>query len=76
MIPDGIQAATSVGVGLMTALAGATEIHMVVQGKYTILDMGELTLEVVIAMCSLVIVAVMLHFHVKGAFCGGLLFGK
>jgi hypothetical protein len=49
---------------------------MVVQGKYTILDMGELTLEVVIAMAALVIVAVMLHFHVKGAFCAGLMFGK
>jgi xanthine/uracil/vitamin C permease (AzgA family) len=39
-IPDSIQAATSIGIGLMTALAGATEIHLVVHGKYTLVDMG------------------------------------
>lgn len=75
MIPDCIQASTSVGIGLITALAGATEINLVIHGKYTILDMGDLTPEVVIAMFALVLVAIMLHYHVKGAFCIGLIFG-
>lgn len=75
LIPDTIQAAISVGIGLITALAGATEINLVVRGKYTILDMGPLTIEVIIAIISLIIVAVMLHFHVKGAFCIGLFLG-
>jgi len=75
LIPNCIQASTSVGIGLITALAGATEINLVVRGKYTIVDMGEITSEVVIAIASLIIVAAMLHYHVKGAFCSGLIFG-
>ena len=75
LIPDCIQASTAVGIGLITALAGATEIHLVVRGKYTILDMGPITDEVVIAMISFIIVAAALHYHFKGAFCCGLFFG-
>lgn len=63
------------GIGLITALAGATEISLVVRGKYTILDMGEPTLEVVIALSCVIIVASLLHYHVKGAFCIGLIVG-
>lgn len=37
--------------------------------------MGELTPEAVTACANLVIVAVLLHFHVKGAFCTGLFIG-
>lgn len=37
--------------------------------------MGPLTNEVEIAVCSLIIVAVCLHYHIKGAFCAGLLVG-
>lgn len=33
LIPNCIQASTSVGIGLITALAGATEIHLVVKGE-------------------------------------------
>lgn len=75
LIPDCIQASTSVGIGLITALAGATEIGLVVRGRYTIVDMGEITSEVVIAISALIIVAACLHYHVKGAFCLGLIFG-
>jgi AGZA family xanthine/uracil permease-like MFS transporter len=75
MIPDCIQAGISVGIGLITALAGAIEVNLVVRGKYTILDMGELTPEVVTAIANLIIVAVLLHYHVKGAFCTGLIVG-
>eukprot|EP01031_Cornospumella_fuschlensis_P026302 gene26302-31774_t len=75
LIPDSIQAAISVGIGLITALAGATEINLIVRGKYTILDMGEITPEIAVAISNLIIVAVLLHFHVKGAFCCGLVLG-
>lgn len=37
--------------------------------------MGPITTEVAVAMCALVIVAAMLHYHIKGAFCTGLIFG-
>ena len=59
----------------ITALAGAIELGLVVRGKYTIVDMGEITDEVVVGVAALILVAAMLHYHVKGAFCGGLLFG-
>jgi len=75
LIPDSIQAAISVGIGMITALAGATEINLIVQGKYTILDMGPLTDEVVIAISCLILVAILMHYHVKGAFCTGLFVG-
>lgn len=75
LIPDCIQAATAIGIGLFTALAGCTEINLVVKGKYTILDMGPITNEVVVAIGGVIIVAAALHYHVKGAFCVGLVFG-
>ena len=75
LIPDCIQAATAVGIGLITALAGAIEIHLVVRGEHTILDMGELTPEVIIAIIGVVSIAVALYYHVKGAFCIGLFIG-
>lgn len=37
--------------------------------------MGEITPEIAVAITNLIIVAVMLHFHVKGAFCMGLVIG-
>lgn len=46
LVPDCIQASTSIGIGLITALAGATELGLVVRGKYTIIDMGQITDEV------------------------------
>lgn len=46
LVPDCIQASTSIGIGLITALAGATELGLVVRGKYTIVDMGQITDEV------------------------------
>jgi xanthine/uracil/vitamin C permease (AzgA family) len=56
LIPDCIQASTAVGIGLITALAGATEVHLVVRGEHTILDMGDLSPEVIICIASLVVV--------------------
>lgn len=55
-------------------MAGATEIDLVVAGKYTIVDIGPMTDEVVIAMAGFLIIAVALFYHVKGAFCIALIF--
>lgn len=63
------------GIGLITALAGATELNLVVRGKYTIVDMGEFTDEVVVGIAALIIVTACLHYHFKAAFCTGLIFG-
>lgn len=74
LIPGAIQAGTAVGIGLITALAGATEIDLVKPGKYTIVDIGKITDQVVVAMFGVVLIAVGLHYHVKGSFCVVLLF--
>jgi hypothetical protein len=37
--------------------------------------MGAITPEILIAMTSVIIVSIALHYHVKGAFCTGLFFG-
>jgi AGZA family xanthine/uracil permease-like MFS transporter len=76
LIPDCIQASTAVGIGLITALAGATEVHLVVRGEHTILDMGPFTLEIAVCMLSVVLISVFLFYHIKGAFCAGLIFGS
>lgn len=75
LIPDCIQASTAIGIGMITALAGATELELVVPGQYAILEMGPITTAIIIAVCSTIIIAVSLHFHMKGAFITGLLFG-
>lgn len=46
LIPDCMQAATAVGIGLLTALAGASEIGLIVQGENTVVKMGQITTEV------------------------------
>ena len=74
-IPDCIQASTAVGIGLITALAGAIELQLVVPGKFTILEMGPVTPSIVIAILSTILIAVALHHHVKGAFISGMIVG-
>eukprot|EP01034_Spumella_vulgaris_P024808 gene24808-31189_t len=46
-----------------------------VTGQYTILELGEITPAIVIAMLSVVVIASAMHFHVKGAFMLSLCFG-
>lgn len=41
---------TTLGVGLLTALAGANEVKIVEQGRYALLRIGPITSEVVIAL--------------------------
>jgi adenine/guanine/hypoxanthine permease len=43
LIPPSIQIATAIGIGLLTALAGAVEVNLVVSGEYTILDLGHIS---------------------------------
>lgn len=74
LIPQCIQLGTAVGIGLITALAGATEINLVKSGTYTIVDIGKITDEVVLAMMGFIVIAVALYYKVKGAFCITLVF--
>jgi adenine/guanine/hypoxanthine permease len=75
MIPDCVQASTAVGIGLITALAGLIEVNLVVRGEFTILQEGKISMEIVITIMAVILVAVAMHFHYKGSFVVGLVFG-
>lgn len=68
-IPLPIQVGTAIGIGLLTALAGSTEIGLVISGSYSILKMGVITPEICISIAGIVIIAVAVHYHIKGSFC-------
>lgn len=69
LIPLPIQVGTALGVGMMTVLAGALEVKLVVPGDYTLLEFGPMTNEMIISLTGFVFICVALHYHVKGAFC-------
>lgn len=62
--------------GLITALAGAIEIGLVVQGDYTLLAMGPITPAILIGGVALLAIAVSLHNNFKGSFVLGLAVGS
>jgi AGZA family xanthine/uracil permease-like MFS transporter len=69
LIPVPIQVGTVVGVGLLTTLAGSTEVKFVITGQFKILRMGDISPEVVITFLGVLIICVTLRYHVKGSFC-------
>ena len=69
LIPVPIQVGTVVGVGLLTTLAGSTEVSFVVPGHYKILRMGHITPEIVIVFAGVIIICVAMQYHIKGSFC-------
>lgn len=74
LIPIPIQVGTAVGIGLLTALAGSTEINLVVAGDYTILKMGNITAEICIAIGGMIFICVGMRYHLKGAFAIAIIF--
>ena len=68
LIPTSIQVGTAIGIGLITCLAGCTEINLVERGQYTILKMGAITSENVLALAGVAVVAVAVSRYVQGAF--------
>lgn len=76
MIPDCIQASTAVGIGLITAVAGAIELDLVVPGKFTIVEMGPITPSIIIALLTTILIIYASHVKkYKAAFFIGLVFG-
>ena len=69
LIPLPIQVGTAVGIGLLTSLAGSTEISFVKAGKYTILELGTITTEVIISFVGVFLICITMRFHIKGSFC-------
>lgn len=69
LIPIAIQVGTAVGIGLLTALAGSTEVDLVERGSYTVLKIGPITAKVCIAISGVILIAIATNFHIKGSFC-------
>lgn len=75
LIPLPIQVGTTVGIGLLTAFAGATEIDLIkTGGAYQLLKKGQLSVEQLISISGLVMISVAIHYRIKAAFCLGLIF--
>jgi len=69
LIPLPIQVGTAVGVGLLTAFAGATDVRLVVKGTNNhLLGLGDITPQVMIAVCGIIIITVSTYYRMKGAF--------
>ena len=69
LIPVSIQVGTSVGIGLVTALSGTVEIDLIVAGTTTIVMMGEITPDIVIALAGVVLIPILYHYHMKVCKC-------
>ncbi|RYH30183.1 NCS2 family permease [archaeon] len=69
LIPVAIQVGVAVGIGILTSLAGSTEIDLVEGGEYTIVKMGKITPKICIALSGAILISVATNYHIKGAFC-------
>ena len=89
LVPKSIQYGTALGIGLLTALSGAIEVHLIQKGKEEILPtVGPVTsgiliyelitinqhilicsLDTIIVISGLLIIAIALKKHWRGAFC-------
>lgn len=69
LIPVTIQVGTSVGIGLLTALAGAVEVDIIVQGDVSILTLGDLSNpSIYITLFGIVLIPILYNYHIKGPF--------
>ena len=75
MIPFVIKVGVCLGVGLLIGLEALVQLGLVKTGEKTVLDVGILTPEIYIAMCSFLIIGISLHHRIRGAFLIGLFFG-
>jgi hypothetical protein len=61
LIPFPIQVGTAIGIGLLTALAGALDVNLVTPGDYTIVTMGAITPKIMIAIAGAALVVTNTH---------------
>lgn len=72
-IPMSLKNAISVGIGLFIAFIGMSNVGLIVQGEGTILSLGSLTdPKVLMTLFGVVLIAVLLHYKVKGAILIGI----
>jgi AGZA family xanthine/uracil permease-like MFS transporter len=70
LIPYSLQAGTAIGIGLLTALAGMTDIDYIqTGGSSQLLRLNSLTFEVCVAIGGVIIICLAQWYHIKGSFC-------
>jgi AGZA family xanthine/uracil permease-like MFS transporter len=70
LIPYSLQAGTAIGIGLLTALAGMTDIDFVTTGSGSeLLRMAPLTFEIGVAIAGVIVICLANCYHIKGSFC-------
>jgi hypothetical protein len=56
-----------VGIGLLTALSGATEVNMVITGDYAVVGLGKINMEIILTLIgkhnSCIIIVLLLYFY-------------
>jgi AGZA family xanthine/uracil permease-like MFS transporter len=75
VIPNYIQIGTTIGIGLLTALSGYTEIDLVVPGRYTLLTVGTIDSQICIAISGIILIALGIYYHSRFAYLIGLVWG-
>lgn len=76
LIPHPLQAATAVGIGLLTSLSGAVEIGLIVKGQRTLLGLGAISPPIIIGLVTVMLIGVCFFYKIKGAMVLGLIFGS
>ena len=66
-MPDAIKTSTVVGMGLLIAFVGLQSVKIVVAEQSSLVQLGDLSNQNILAMCGLVLLVVLTHFDVKGA---------
>lgn len=74
LIPLPIQVGTTIGIGLITALAGAEECGLVQKGGAHILQMGPINAETSIVIAGIIIIISASYYHMKAAFAMSVIF--
>lgn len=74
LVPKSIQVGTAIGIGLLTALAGAVEVSIVMPGDYgQLVKLGDINDKVMISVAGVIFICILNHYHIKGSFCSGII---
>ena len=80
MIPNCLQIALGISIGFLVALAGSVELGLIVKGKLTILDLGEIMdtskqPQLAIGFSAVLVIGLCIMKKIRGSFIWGMVWG-
>lgn len=70
LVPNSIQVGTAIGIGILTALAGAVDVGMVQQGNFgQLVKLGSLGPQPIITFAGVILICILTHYRIGGSFC-------